>query len=89
MTTIIWALAGWALLSIPLGLLLARGIARMNPVCEIADTTNWDDIRTALIYVLPSARAARTAGAAPAFRHDASVEAEAAAQLLPAARKVA
>jgi hypothetical protein len=89
MTTIIWGLAAWAMLSVPLGLIIGRGMARMNPTTERSDAADWGDIRTALAGMLPGAGMARPATAEPAAWAAMEAEAEVAAYALPAARNVA
>jgi hypothetical protein len=89
MSAIIWGLAGWALLSVPFGLMIGRRMARMNPATQQSDSADWDDIRTALTGMLPGSGKPRPAPTDASGWAAVEAEAQAAAHALPAARKVA
>jgi hypothetical protein len=85
MATFLWVLGAWALISLPLGLLIGRGIKHVNPPCKIADAPDWDDVRV----ILFSSLANREGRSAQGLWATADAEADLSAHALPAARKVA
>lgn len=49
MATLLWILGAWVVLSVALGLLIGRAIRTVNPPCEVADATDWDELRVVLL----------------------------------------
>ncbi|MBX6320671.1 MAG: hypothetical protein IRY94_02480 [Rhodospirillaceae bacterium] len=50
MSWFVWGVLGWTLLSLPLGVVLGRVMARMNPSTEASD---WQQIRNELTEMMP------------------------------------
>jgi hypothetical protein len=55
MNWVAWTFAGWVLLSVPLGLFLARAIGWANPAVS-GEIEDWVRIRSRLVSMVPVGR---------------------------------